>query len=243
MSDELRRERFRELLTKIYHVDREIPAETLDEITKCMLGPESKKTTYIGALIGSAIGSVIPFMIEPLKKSFIVFTLVGGIYGSVIARYFHGKDCLSIVDNHPRNIYRQPRKNKPFEVETPLERESITKGSSIDIEAFQQIDQQDDGFSSVNTREYQPVISADVPEKKEKQISEGITYDELRRRNRDSFQSGNVQHRYAKRTVDSKESQSTQNQDFKSEFNTESDLFPMPSSTGNHKTKYGDIWD
>ncbi|KAL2723883.1 OCAD1 protein [Vespula squamosa] len=224
-------------------VDREISPETLDEITRCMLGPESRRTTYIGALVGSAIGSIIPFMIEPLKKSFLIFTLVGGIYGSVIARYVHGKDCLSVIDNRSHDTYRQPRKHKILDVEAPLERESIKKGSSIDIETFQQIDQQDDGFSSVNSREYQPVISTDVPEKKEKQISEGITYDELRQRNRDSFQSGNVQHKYVKRTVESKEKQSTRNEDFKSEFNTESDLFPMPSGTGNHKTKYGDIWD
>ncbi|XP_046827409.1 uncharacterized protein LOC124427963 [Vespa crabro] len=245
MTDEEKRERLRNLFTKLYgsnNPEGKISPEIIDEVTKCIVSAEARKSTYVGALVGSAVGAIIPLMIEPLKKSFIIFTLVGGVYGSVFARYMHSKNCLSIINNLPHSEYSQLSNHKSFEVEKPLQRESLKRGSSIDIEAFQQIDQQNE-FSSVNAHEYQPVINIDESEKKEKKVFEGITYDELRQKNRDSFRSGQVQHRYVKRSIDSRENKPTENQDFKSELNIDSDLFPMPSSTGDHKTKYGDIWD
>ncbi|KAI4499436.1 hypothetical protein M0802_005332 [Mischocyttarus mexicanus] len=210
---------------------RSLSEETLKEIKNCLDNPDVKSSYLSGILFGTTIGFITPIVIKPLRKFFIICPVIGGIYGSLVARYSATKDCLSqVLGPEMNNLSRFDK--KPIEAK---------RGSQMDIDTFQQIDQHDE-FPSINAREYQPNANLDVLEQK---ISNGTTYDELRQKNRDSYRMGQIRllKQRAQRPVDSSENQSSQSQDFNTDSNTESDLFPSPSDTGKRKTKYGDIWD
>ncbi|KAI4489101.1 hypothetical protein M0804_004599 [Polistes exclamans] len=219
----------------------ELSEKALEEFHKCVGGPEVKKQNLFGFLLGTCLGSAIPILAKPFKKISLVFPVFGGIYGFMISNYLSNKECLLQAlqtENDSSKFVVMSREHNSSQLEKPFE---LKRGSQMDIETFQQIDQQED-FSSINAGEYQPNANVDGPEKK---MSKGITYDELRQKNRDSYRPGQIKliRQRVQRSVDSSENQSSQSQDFKSGFNEESDLFPLTSDTGKNKTKYGDIWD
>lgn len=217
----------------------ELSDYAMEDYRKCV-GELVRPDAY-GFLFGTFTGSCLTYMMKPLKMVTLIFPIFGGLYGTLITHYFGSRDCFLQAlqsDKNSSKFIATPREHKSSQLEEPFE---LKRGSQMDIETFQQIDQQED-FPSINAAEYQPSANVDEPEK---EMSKGITYDELRQKNRDSYRPGQIKliRQRVQRPVDSSENQSSQSQDIKSGFNEESDLFPLRNSTGKNKTKYGDIWD
>ncbi|XP_015175986.1 PREDICTED: uncharacterized protein LOC107066155 [Polistes dominula] len=221
----------------------DISDEAIEAFQNCLERPEKQRNNTYGFIIGGILGSTITIVKRPFQISYLIFPMFGGIYGSIITHYMNSRKCaleLFSTDPNSSKFVIRPRKHDSSQLGDSSE---LNRESQMDIETFQQIDQQED-FPSINDREYQSNANVDVEEKK---MLTGLTYDELRKQNRDNYQSNLLGQRKAiwqkQMAVNSNKNKSSQSQDFKSGINEESDLFPSASDTGKHKTKYGDIWD